>query len=131
MGHLAMSDRSSTTSVETSMSAAKQQQQTELKHRLTANGKSSAAANGFPAKNGQPLVSAVDGEVKNIEQKHHVDLEEYTKNFKGDRVFGIQFKAPLKWGNIIMISLLHLFFVYAYVTFPLDKLRVPSVLFGK
>ncbi|XP_075149792.1 acyl-CoA Delta-9 desaturase [Haematobia irritans] len=127
MGHLSMSDRSTTTSVETAASS-----QTELKNRLVAaNGKTQgAAANGFPTKNGQPLVSAVDGEVKVIEQKHHVDLEQYTKNFKGDTVFGIKFEAPLKWGNIFMISMLHLFFIYCYATYPLGKLKLFSVLYA-
>lgn len=129
MGHLSMSERSSTTSVETAAASS----ESNLKHRLVTNGKPavSASANGFPKKNGQPLVSAVDGEVKNIEQRHHVNLEEYTKNFKGDKVLGIQFEAPLKWGNITMITLLHLFFVYSYITFPLSRLNIYSVIFGK
>lgn len=131
-----MSDHvTTTTTTSTSVKTATSTEancETELKQRLVAeNAKTPAATNGFPKTNGQPLVSAADGEIKVIQLKHHVNLDEYTKNFKGDKIFGIQFKAPLKWGNIVLISLYHLYFVYAYLTYPILNVNWKSVIFGK
>lgn len=129
MGHLSVTERFSTT---TSCAEAPEAEQiSTLKQRLT-NGKVSAvAAEGFPTANGQPLVSAADGEVKVIQNKYHVNLEEYARNFKGDELFGIKFKAPLKWHNVILIFAAHIFCLVCLVTFPLEKLRIPTVLWGK
>lgn len=127
MGHLSTSDRVSTT---TTAAASSSSSPTALKQRLT-NGKSTASTNGFPSANGKPLVSAADGEVKIIQNKYHVDLEKYTREFKGDKVFGIQFKAPLKWHNVILIFAAHIFFLVCLAIYPLDKIRIPTVLWGK
>ncbi|TMW52736.1 hypothetical protein DOY81_002186 [Sarcophaga bullata] len=127
MGHLSTMDRFSTTSC---AEAPEAEQISTLKQRL-ANGKvSAAAAEGFPTANGQPLVSAADGEVKVIQNKYHVNLEEYTRNFKGGKVFGIQFKAPLKWHNIISIIAAHIICLVCLLTFPLSKLRLPTLLWA-
>ncbi|XP_065371303.1 acyl-CoA Delta-9 desaturase [Calliphora vicina] len=125
MGHLSTSERVSTTScAETTQTTTN----TALKQRLT-NGKQ-AATNGFPTANGQPLVSAADGEVKVIQNKYNVNLEEYTRKFKGDNVLGIQFKAPLKWHNVILIFAAHIFFVVCLAMFPLEKLRIQTLLWA-
>lgn len=60
-----------------------------------------------------------------------LNLEEYTKNFKGDKVFGWQFKAPLKWDKVIMIFSFYIIAVSLLFIFPLSKVRVLSVLWGK
>ncbi|KAM7363849.1 acyl-CoA Delta-9 desaturase isoform 1-T2 [Cochliomyia hominivorax] len=128
MGHLSTSDRVSTTSC-AEANESTQTSNSALKQRLT-NGKSSAAAKGFPSANGKPLVSAEDGEVKVIQNKYHVDLEKYTREFKGDNVFGIQFKAPLKWHNVILIFAAHIFFLVCLAIYPIDRIRIPTVLWA-
>ena len=63
-----------------------------------------------------------------IAYSHHIDLEEYTRNFKGTKVFGWQFKAPLKWSKLIQISLLHFVCVLCIVFYPLHKLNFYTLL---
>lgn len=63
--------------------------------------------------------------------KHGLNLEEYTKNFKGDKVFGWQFRAPLKWGKIFMIFGFYITAIVLLFIFPLERVRVVQVLWGK
>lgn len=62
--------------------------------------------------------------------KDQLDMEKYTRNFKGDNVLGWQFNAPLKWDKVIQISLLHVVAVVCLLTYPLNELRLPTVLFS-
>ncbi|KAL7728091.1 hypothetical protein ACLKA6_002237 [Drosophila palustris] len=62
--------------------------------------------------------------------KDQIDMEKYTRNFKGDNVLGWQFNAPLKWGKVIQISLLHLVAAVCLVTYPLTHLNPFTVLWA-
>lgn len=63
--------------------------------------------------------------------KDQINMEEYTRNFKGDNVLGWQFKAPLKWDKVIQISLLHIVAVICLITYPLHELRLDSTIWCK
>lgn len=65
------------------------------------------------------------------EPVYHVNLEEYTRTFKGDKVFGVEFKAPLKWDKVIQIFLVHIVCILCFIVFPLEKLRLYTTLWGK
>ncbi|XP_034488366.1 acyl-CoA Delta(11) desaturase [Drosophila innubila] len=62
--------------------------------------------------------------------KDQIDMEKYTRNFKGDNILGWQFNAPLKWDKVIQISLLHIAAGICLITYPLVELRLPTVLFS-
>ncbi|EDW59212.1 acyl-CoA Delta(11) desaturase [Drosophila virilis] len=62
--------------------------------------------------------------------KDQINMEEYTRNFKGDNILGWQFKAPLKWDKVIQISLLHIVAVICFITYPLNELRLSSTLWS-
>lgn len=63
--------------------------------------------------------------------KDKINMEEYTRNFKGDNVLGWQFKAPLKWDKVIQISLLHIVAVVCLLSYPLKQLRLESTIWCK
>lgn len=63
--------------------------------------------------------------------KDQINMEEYVRNFKGDNVLGWQFNAPLKWDKVIQITLLHLVAVFCLITYPVQDLRLYTVLWGK
>lgn len=65
------------------------------------------------------------------EPAYNVNLEEYICNFKGDKVFGIEFKAPLKWDKVIQIFLVHIVSIVCLFCFPLQKLNIYTVIWGK
>uniref|UniRef100_A0A1B0B1J7 Uncharacterized protein n=1 Tax=Glossina palpalis gambiensis TaxID=67801 RepID=A0A1B0B1J7_9MUSC len=124
MGHLSTSERVITTSVE--------QTESSLKNRLNNVAATGNELNEFPKKNGQKLMTSSNNVNSNVnyKTKYHTNLEEYTRNFKGDSVLGIQFKAPLKWDKIIMIFSFYLLSIFYLITYPLNKLRLPTILWG-
>lgn len=63
--------------------------------------------------------------------KDQIDMEKYTRNFKGDNILGWQLNAPLKWDKVIQISLLHIVAAFCMFTYPVLELRVATVLFCK
>lgn len=63
--------------------------------------------------------------------KDQINMEEYTRNFKGDNILGWQLNAPLKWDKVIQISLLHLVAFFCLVTYPLNELRFYSLIWCK
>ncbi|XP_055848152.1 acyl-CoA Delta-9 desaturase isoform X3 [Episyrphus balteatus] len=65
-----------------------------------------------------------------FEPTHNINLEEYTKNFKGDTFLGYKFLAPLKWDKIIQITLLHMVFLYGIVIYDLRDLNLKTALFA-
>lgn len=81
--------------------------------------------------NGVSEVKSVPAGLPPYVPQDKTNLEQYTDNFKGDNVLGIEFKAPLKWDKVIQISLLHLVFLYAFIVYPLRKLNFWTILFGK
>ncbi|XP_051862801.1 protein suppressor of variegation 3-7-like [Drosophila albomicans] len=62
--------------------------------------------------------------------KDKIDMEKYTRNFKGDNILGWQFKAPLKWDKVIQISLLHFVALFYLLTYPLARLRAITVIWS-
>ncbi|KAH8359576.1 hypothetical protein KR093_007603 [Drosophila rubida] len=62
--------------------------------------------------------------------KDQINMEKYTNNFKGDKVLGWQFNAPLKWDKVIQISLLHFVAVVCLFTYPLERLKVLTVIWS-
>ena len=60
-----------------------------------------------------------------------VDLENYTKTFKGDKVLGFSFDAPLKWHNIFAIFMVHAAFVVCACTYPVEKANIYTIIWGK
>ncbi|KAH8409748.1 hypothetical protein KR222_003683 [Zaprionus bogoriensis] len=98
-----------------SLPRAKQQQQQQLKP----NGVTAPAA-----------AQRIPEYLVNYLPKDQINMEEYTRNFKGDNVLGWQFKAPLKWDKVIQISLLHLAAVVCLFTYPLKELRFDSTLWS-
>uniref|UniRef100_A0A1B0GE34 Fatty acid desaturase domain-containing protein n=1 Tax=Glossina morsitans morsitans TaxID=37546 RepID=A0A1B0GE34_GLOMM len=124
MGHLSTSERVITTSVE--------QTESSLKKRLNNVAATGNEFNEFPKKNGQKLMTSSNNVDSNVNYKtnYHTNLEEYTRNFKGDSVLGIQFKAPLKWDKIIMIFSFYFLSVFYLITYPLNKLRLPTILWA-
>ncbi|XP_067619751.1 acyl-CoA Delta-9 desaturase [Eurosta solidaginis] len=64
------------------------------------------------------------------EPVYHVDLEKYKTTFKGDKVFGIEFKAPLKWDKVIQIFLVHIVSLVCLITYPLDKINIYTILWA-
>lgn len=64
------------------------------------------------------------------EPVYHVNLEEYTRTFKGDKVFGVEFKAPLKWDKVIQIFLVHIVCLLCLIFFPVQKLKLYSTIWA-
>lgn len=73
----------------------------------------------------------VPNDLVNYIPKDKINMEEYTRNFKGDNVLGWQFKAPLKWDKVIQISLLHIVAVICFFSYPLRQLRLDSTIWCK
>lgn len=81
--------------------------------------------------NGVIEIKSMSGGLPAYVPQDKTNIDEYTENFKGDNVFGIQFKAPLKWDKVIQISSLHIVFLYAFAVYPLERLNIWTTLFGK
>lgn len=81
--------------------------------------------------NGVSVVNTVSASLPPYVPQDKTNLEKYTENFKGDKVLGIQFKAPLKWDKVIQITMLHLVFLYSFFVYPLRKLNIWTNIFGK
>uniref|UniRef100_A0A1A9WN17 Fatty acid desaturase domain-containing protein n=1 Tax=Glossina brevipalpis TaxID=37001 RepID=A0A1A9WN17_9MUSC len=65
-----------------------------------------------------------------LAKKYHINLEEYERNFKGDSILGIQFRAPLKWDKIILIFSFYILSIYCLITYPYSKIRLPTALWA-
>ncbi|ALC47547.1 CG9747, partial [Drosophila busckii] len=68
--------------------------------------------------------------LENYVPKDQINMDEYTRNFKGDNILGWQFKAPLKWDKVIQISLLHIVALVCLVTYPLQELRLYTTIWA-
>ncbi|EDW84429.1 uncharacterized protein Dwil_GK13143 [Drosophila willistoni] len=62
--------------------------------------------------------------------KDKINLDDYIRTFKGDKVLGYQFDAPLKWDKVIQISLLHIVAVVTLLLYPLERLNICATIFS-
>ncbi|XP_011178184.1 acyl-CoA Delta-9 desaturase [Zeugodacus cucurbitae] len=100
----------------------------ELKKRI--NGTAKAATNACAHAGEAPPTSNPLKKIGLYEPVYNVNLEEYTRTFKGDTVFGVEFKAPLKWDKVIQIFLVHIVSIVCLICFPLQKLNIYTTLWA-
>lgn len=89
-----------------------------------------SAANGCTIVGEEPPTSNPLKKIGLYEPVYHINLEEYTQSFKGDKVFGIEFKAPLKWDKVIQIFLVHIACIVCLFTYPVERLSLYTTLWA-
>ncbi|KAH8246956.1 hypothetical protein KR032_005052 [Drosophila birchii] len=83
-----------------------------------------------PRQDSQSSRGVIPKDIVDHVPKDQINLQEYTRTFVGDRVLGIQFKAPLKWDKVIQISLLHLAAVVFLLSYPLHELNLYTTIWS-
>lgn len=88
------------------------------------NGVKNIKRSGYKDTNNNNVQQPITKESLNVKTPNSDEATEYT-------ILGfIKFKSPIKWLNTISIILIHLIFLYAFVTYPLHG-KILTTLWGE